>query len=255
MVEEKALGFQKNIIIRGRIHCKTGLHIGGAKEKLEIGGTDAPVVIDPKTRKPVIPGSSLKGKMRALLELRDKSYSGDGSPHAHGEECRDPECKICTVFGSSEDIKRGPARLIIRDAIMDEMPEMEIKAENVINRLTGKSEVGPRFLERVPAGSEFGLEMVYSVYNEKDLGYLRMVFEAMHSLEDNYLGGSGSRGYGKVEFKDIQLSVKTKEDYINGVEKGVALTLKINGEEKDRFEISELLQHFDNINGRLKGQS
>jgi CRISPR-associated protein Csm3 len=254
MEEQKAVEFQKNIIIHGRIQCKTGLHIGGAKEELEIGGTDAPVIIDPKTRKPVIPGSSLKGKMRALLELRDKSYSKKGSPHGHEEKCEVPECKICTVFGSSAEIQRGPTRLIVRDAIMDEMPELEIKAENVINRLTGKAE-HPRSSERVPAGSEFGLEMVYSVYNDNDLGYLRMVFEAMHSLEDNYLGGSGSRGYGKVEFKDIQLSVKTKTDYISGVARGVVVTLKINGEEKDRFEITELLQHFDNIIGQLKGQS
>jgi CRISPR-associated protein Csm3 len=61
MVEE-ALEFKENVIISGKIICNTGLHIGGSKEELEIGGTDAPVIIDPETRIPVIPGSSLKGK-------------------------------------------------------------------------------------------------------------------------------------------------------------------------------------------------
>lgn len=247
MAEERDIEFDRNVLISGKVICKTGLHIGGAKEELEIGGTDSPVIIDLKTRTPVIPGSSLKGKMRALLELRDKKYSKDGSPHAHGEKCRDHDCKICTIFGSSEDVQRGPTRLIVRDAFMDVGPEIEIKAENVINRLTGKSEVGPRFLERVPAGSEFNLDMVYSIYNDKDLSNLRTVFEAMSLLEDNYLGGSGSRGYGKVEYKDIQVLVKTKEDYINGVEKKEAILIEIDGEPREKFGINEILQHFDTL--------
>jgi len=240
------LDFRKNIIIGGKILCRTGLHIGGMKGELEIGGVEAPVIIDPRTRIPVIPGSSLKGKMRALLELRDKKYSNDGSPHAHGEKCGDPNCTICTIFGSSEDIQRGPTRLIVRDAFMNERPEMEIKAENVINRLTGKAE-HPRFSERVPADSEFTLDMVYSIYTDNDIENLRMVFESMSLLEDNYLGGSGSRGYGKVEFKDMSLSVKTKEDYLRGIEKKEAVKIKVDGEERDKFGVSEILQHFETL--------
>jgi CRISPR-associated protein Csm3 len=118
----------------------------------------------------------------------------------------------------------------------------------VIDRLIGKAG-NLRFTERVPAGSEFNLDMVYSIYSDNDLSNLRTVFEAMSLLEDNYLGGSGSRGYGKVEYKGIQVIVKTKEDYINGVEKKELLKIKIeiNVETKEKFTINEILQHFDTL--------
>jgi len=251
MARERGIEFDRNVLISGKIICKTGLRIGGAKEELEIGGTDTPVIIDPKTRIPVIPGSSLKGKMRALLELRDKKYSKYGSPHAHGEKCGDPKCKICTIFGSSEDVPRGPTRLIVRDVFMDEGPEIEIKAENVINRLTGKSEIGPRFLERVPAGSKFSLDMVYSIYNEEDLNNLKAVFEAMSLLRDSYLGGSGSRGYGKIEFTDIELKVRTKDDYTKGVEKEEPIRIKVNEETIVKFTVNEILLYFDALKGEV----
>ena len=249
---EKNIEFDRNILISGKIICKTGLHIGGRKEELEIGAIDQPVIIDPMTRKPVIPGSSLKGKIRSSIELRDKKYSSDGSPHAHGEKCKDPECKICTIFGSSEDVGRGPTRLIVRDAFAKEEPEIEIKAENVIDRLTGKSEIGPRFLERVPAGSEFDLDMIYGIYGERDLDNMKMVFEGMEQVEDSYLGGSGSRGYGKIEFSDIQFKVKKKEQYINGLEKKLKpVKIEIDGREKESFSVNEILLHFDELKEKL----
>jgi len=163
----------------------------------------------------VIPGSSLKGKIRSLLEMREQKYTSSGKPHGHEKDCSDKDCRICTIFGSSDDVERGPTRLIVRDAIHKGRIETEVKAENVINRLTGKAE-SPRFFERVPAGTIFDFEMVYQIYNTADLEHLPYLFEGMHLLEDSYLGGSGSRGYGKIEFKEITLTVKTVEDYKNG---------------------------------------
>jgi len=247
MTEETKITFVKNVLISGTIVCKTGLHVGGSKEELEIGGMDNPVIIDPKTGQPIIPGSSLKGKLRSLLELQDGSYSTDGSPHGHtkGEECSNLNCKLCTIFGSSADIGRGPTRLIVRDSFIQEKVELEIKAENVINRLTGKAE-NPRFQERVPAGSEFNLDMVYSIYNENDVDNLKQVFELMNKLQDSYLGGSGSRGYGKIEFNDIGFKVRTKDDYINGTD---GVVIKVNG--KDKFTLSEILQNFEKIKAEI----
>lgn len=237
--------FAKNVLISGTIVCKTGLHVGGSKEELEIGGMENIVIIDPRSGQPIIPGSSLKGKLRSLLELRDGSYSSNGSPHNHkkDEECKVPDCKLCTIFGSSADMKRGPTRLIVRDSFIKnkEKVELEIKTENVINRLTGKAE-HPRSQERVPAGSEFNVDMVYSIYNKTDADNLSLIFALMNKLQDSYLGGSGSRGYGKIEFNNIGFWVKTTTDYIEGTG---GITIKVNG--KDRFVLSEILQQFEKI--------
>jgi CRISPR-associated protein Csm3 len=202
------------------------MHIGGVKESMEIGGTDNPVILDPRTNRPIIPGSSIKGKMRSLIELQGE-YALDDRGNLHF--CDDPDCDLCIVFGrgATEDVESGPTRLIVRDAHPTEgtcdwwgrnedlIHGTEIKGENWINRIT--SEAVPRFIERVPAGSEFEFEMIYSVYQTNDFPErLKLVFEGMHLLEDNYIGASGSRGYGKMRFKDIELKQKTKNDYISG---------------------------------------
>ncbi len=219
--------FQKNILIKGVLVCDTGMHIGGVKESMEIGGTDSPVILDPRTHFPIIPGSSIKGKMRSLIELQGEYRIIDGNLHS----CDKADCDLCIVFGrgATEEVKSGPTRLIIRDSppskktsewwkrTEDIVHGTEIKGENQINRFT--SAAIPRFIERVPAGSEFGFEMIYSVYQGKDFpDRLKLVFNGMHLLEDNYIGASGSRGYGKIQFKDIQLKQKTKNDYIRGID-------------------------------------
>lgn len=221
------IAFQKNILIRGTIVCDTGMHIGGVKESMEIGGADSPVILDPRSNLPIIPGSSIKGKMRSLIELQGEYLLDDGKPHS----CDKTNCNLCIVFGrgATDDVKSGPTRLIVRDAHPmegtydwwgrneDLVHGTEIKGENWINRITSAAD--PRFIERVPAGSEFGFEMIYSVYQTNDFPErLKLVFEGMHLLEDNYIGASGSRGYGKIRFKDIELKQKTKEDYINGAD-------------------------------------
>jgi CRISPR-associated protein Csm3 len=245
--------FQKNIMIKGTIVCETGLHIGSTRGEMSIGGVEVIVIVDPKTGRPVIPGSSLKGKIRSLLELKDRMYSSDGQPHGHkqDEKCEDPNCRICIVFGGSET-KIGPTRLIVRDMIMDELPELELKTENVINRLTGKAE-HPRTIERVPKGSTFVLDMIYGVYNIEDLNHLKTVFDGMALLEDSYLGASGSRGYGKVRFEKITFKVKTKADYQNGIkEEREPVTIVVDGAEKKEFTVNEVLLYFDKIKEKIE---
>lgn len=234
--------FEENIIISGMIKCRTGMLIGGVDEGLDIGGIDKTFVRDPVTGKPMIPGSSLKGKMRSLIELRDKKYSSNGAPHGHSREgCKDENCDICVVFGSTSDTKRGPTRLIVRDALMDGETMGERKTENVINRLTGKAE-HPRTFERVPAGSTFSFEMVFGIYNPEDKRRLRMVFEAMSFLEDSYLGSSGTRGYGRIEFKDVTVRCKTKDDYLNGRS---GRELDVSG--RKALSARELLENFESL--------
>ncbi|MFZ2071654.1 MAG: type III-A CRISPR-associated RAMP protein Csm3 [Halobacteriota archaeon] len=219
------LNFESNILIKGKIVCLTGLHVGGVAETTEIGGTDSPVILDRLNNVPIIPGSSLKGKIRALLELNTDKYKENGEVHS----CDDLKCPICLIFGrgATEEVKAGPTRLIVRDAVpIEETKEewdknedlfhgTEIKGENWINRIT--SAATPRFIERVPAGSKFDFEMVYSIYQKKeDFDRLKKLFEGMCLLEDSYLGASGTRGYGKIRFEDLEFKQKTKQDYQEG---------------------------------------
>jgi len=201
--------FIANVIIKGKMETKTGLHIGGSKEKLEIGGVDSPVIRDPHTRQPYIPGSSLKGKMRMLLEFALGKVNSNGAPSEDDE--------IILIFGTSAKERNiGPTRLIVRDAYPDdktiemwenidsELQYTELKPENSIDRIT--SEANPRFLERVVKGSNFDVEFVFSIYDwedggEADIANLGRVFEALRLLEHSGIGGNVSRGYGRVEFK------------------------------------------------------
>ena len=213
--------FIANVIIKGKMETKTGLHIGGSKEKLEIGGVDSPVIRDPHTRQPYIPGSSLKGKMRMLLEFALGKVNSNGAPSEDDE--------IILIFGTSAKERNiGPTRLIVRDAYPDdktiemwenidsELQYTELKPENSIDRIT--SEANPRFLERVVKGSNFDVEFVFSIYDwedggEADIANLGRVFEALRLLEHSGIGGNVSRGYGRVEFKLFDPIVVYQEDY------------------------------------------
>lgn len=219
--------FEENYRISGEIVCKTGLHVGGSADTLGIGGSDSPVILDRLRNIPYIPGSSLKGKMRSALELK---YSGKWLDKSGGEvhKCTDLNCDLCTTFGrgATDKIKSGPTRLIVRDAYPTEKTTLswkdkegiahgtEIKGENFLNRITSMAD--PRIIERVPAGSIFAFEMVFSVYSPDDRARLKLVLEAMTLLEDSYLGGSGTRGYGKIEFSNISISVKNPDAYREG---------------------------------------
>jgi len=250
------LGFQGKYIISGKIHCKTGLHIGGTTEGFEIGGIDNPVIRDPLTELPYIPGSSLKGKLRHLLEWslgKVELHPKHGTYTAHF--CG--ECEACRLFGPSSDdhevrLRSGPTRLTVRDSFptKDAVEEWdrrlgegiytEVKTENAINRVT--SEANPRSMERVPAGSEFNFQMIVDIYHENDKELLKSLFTAMALLEDSSLGGSGSRGHGRVEFRDVEVRFRPVEYYTTGDEEnekriistdGTKVKYRSDGEEKE----------------------
>lgn len=205
--------------LTGKVLVKTGLHIGAGNDKVEIGGMDNPIIRNPLTYEPYIPGSSIKGKMRSLMEWKfDKLKDTGGKPCS----CGKANCEICRVFGSanmkSEEAKdRGPTRLIVRDAVLtNEWKEkfkngttiVEEKSENSLNRIT--AEANPRPIERVVPGVEFDFEISYRVLDTGDGGDLDnkyfkdVVLESLKLLQNDYLGGGGSRGNGQIEFKDLK---------------------------------------------------
>ena len=216
--------FSENYIIQGKIVCKTGLHIGGSSDAIDIGGSDNVIIRDSVTGNPYIPGSSLKGKLRFLTELNDKD-SAQSVINNDGKPADDPNCIASKLFGISADEKQTelkfPTRTIVRDSYPDEetlelwnneslISGAELKYENNINRIN--SGATPRNIERIPKGSKFDFEIVFSVYEDDDenISYL---LDAMRLLEDNYLGGSGSRGFGQIKFENIKLSKRTSDYY------------------------------------------
>lgn len=214
---------EKFIKYTGKMHLVTGTAIKGSDNELSIGGADSVVVKNPITSMPYIPGSSLKGKMRSLLELHYGKYKVNtqfrkgrevttGSPCGCGRE----DCFVCKMFGAHKNpgAASAPTRIIVRDCemteeskkVVDDLPiekasYLETKAENSIDRMSGTAE-SPRFIERIPAGLDFNVEIILQVFsgdNEEEMrGY---VDEALSLLENSYLGGSGSRGYGQVRFE------------------------------------------------------
>ncbi len=206
-----------HIEISGIIHCRTGLRIGGNKDEIEIGGMDNPVIRHPVTKHPYIPGSSLKGKLRSLLEYKYDKIQDDGKPCG----CALKDCPICPMFGPHlrPHHSLGPTRLLLRDATLspksvEELEPMleeglqyaELKSENIINRKTGiAADRGLRTQERVPAGAEFDFRLTLRVFEGDDEAQmLTLIAEGLRLLEADYLGGSGSRGYGQVEFLDLK---------------------------------------------------
>lgn len=255
------------VIIEGKIYAKTGLHIGGSQVGLKVGGVDLSVITDPEG-KPYIPGSSLKGKMRSLLEKKEGLATGENRVWVKEDEvgihlCNEKDCSVCNIFGrpagkqkrvsNDEEFlitETTPTRLIVRDATLDknsikeemkkniDLEWTEVKFENAIDRI--KSSATPRQIERVPAGAEFNFEIVYNILEEKDKDRLKKVFEAMKLLEDDYLGGHGSRGYGQIEFKDIKVYYNKKQDYENGKTKQTMINNNLN-------KSASLIENFDQI--------
>ena len=204
-------------VIKGRIFCETGLHIGGSQDEIEIGGVDLPVIKHPITKEPYIPGSSLKGKMRSTLERKYDNVTNKGEPCGCGKE----DCLICRVFGPHKNTSHslGPTRILVRDsklsqetrneykelAVKGGVLPLENKTENIINRLKGNAE-HPRSLERVPAGSKFDMEIAVQIFegdNEQDI--IDFIKEGLLLVQETYLGGFGSRGSGKVKFQDLTI--------------------------------------------------
>ena len=229
------------IIIKGKLTTLTGLHLGGSKSSLNIGGIDNNVIKDAKG-KPYIPGSSIKGKLRSLLakaegslyftnkartdevafvtSLLNKKEDAELAKYKNIIEhaTTDEACEsLISLFGYSGDASNtdrvGYTRLLVRDAFLaneDSAIFQKLKGytdskwENVIDRKTGTAE-HPRQLERVPVGAEFGLELVYNIYedsnnntNDTVTKHLNRLLLALQLLQDDGIGGSISRGYGQV---------------------------------------------------------
>jgi len=316
---------------------ETGLHIGGGGENLDIGGLDKPVIRDPLTRQPYLPGSSIKGKLRSILErLLNKPVNRPGGSGTYRYESDDLEegfteikqgqgqpailifydgartCNLCRAFGSTgvdcwvrtdvveqekletlagiqprRIVKSGngetrlgrfvenregetgdyytkvkgrnaPARLIVRDChlLPDSAKKLkeidtglfmtEWKFENGMDRITAAA--NPRQLERVPAGSEFNFELVYTVEDASQaVEDLKNIAIAIAILEDDALGGHGSRGYGKVRFQNFKFSYRDVEQY-RRLASGDTSSLSPLAPVQDT---SELLGRFSEIQGLL----
>ena len=218
--------------IKGKIEIVTGLHIGASNETIEIGGLDNPIIKDPlpESNAPYIPGSSLKGKMRSLIEIKEGRYVKEERGKGNPCDCGSPDCPVCSVFGVSAASKHsddlGPTRVVVRDARLSEEWEerfkngdlpMEIKYENAINRISGQA--NPRPIERVPAGVTFNFSMSFKVFEGDPGDYFNTVLKAMSMLEMDALGGSGSRGCGQIKFAEVSIDgEKQPDDFLEKID-------------------------------------
>ncbi len=264
--------FLGKFLITSKIVLLTGLHIGGSTVGLEIGGIDNPVIKDPLTDEPIIPGSSIKGKLRSLTEWQFgliEKHPKHGGYQAYSCEIlkkspsdlkgNEPEkwknaLVVARLFGAATDDGQvrslaGPTRLTVRDAFLNARSKedlqktlgkgtyTEIKTENSLDRVT--SEANPRPVERVPAGSIFDLSLVVDKYDQDKNDLLKHLFTAIALLEQSSLGGGGSRGSGQIQFKDIEVVWRSTKDYQQG-KSGSKVELKGS-------TVSEILQNFDQI--------
>lgn len=213
--------------LQGKIILKSGLHVGSGNMEMHIGGTDSPVIKHPHTLEPYIPGSSLKGKIRSLLEMASglvpfaKDDGGLVSSKTVKSVESDPGLKnhaeaILKIFGSSGSDKEdesgyGPTRVSFSDCYLNSdwknkardnrWSFSEVKSENRIDRIKGTAE-HPRFIERVPEGTEFDFLVTFKILEETDEElFSDYLLKGLKLLEMDALGGNGSRGYGRIEFE------------------------------------------------------
>jgi CRISPR-associated protein Csm3 len=239
------LTFLGKLVIEGEIYCETGLHIGAGKGSLEIGGADNPVVKD-AFGLPYIPGSTLRGRLRSLLE----QSSGLAVPSElvyvskrKGQEVRIHQSNradddVCVLFGrnpgrvekvsgdSLDAANVTPSRLAVYDAplvVESITPQMrenlddeltEVKSENAVDRIT--SQANPRTLERVPAGARFRIRLILDLLCEEDKALAARLAEGLRLLEDDALGGGGGRGSGRVKFASLKVAWRGKDYYAKG---------------------------------------
>lgn len=200
--------------INSELEILTGLHIGGNSAFAAIGAVDSPVVRDSLTMEPIIPGSSLKGKIRSLLS---KKYNQNIVNNPNEDDQR-----ILRLFGKANDgnAKAIPSRLLFFDVFTINKTELEergiqslteVKFENNINRITSKAT--PRQIERVIKGTKFDFNIVYDVLNIDELKEdLSLLYDGIQLLEEDYLGGSGTRGYGRVKFNNFHIEVLNTDE-------------------------------------------
>ena len=264
-----SIQLEGKILLEGTIHARTGLHIGGNAGELDIGGIDNPIIRNAFNREPYIPGSSVRGKMRGLLDRHfNNSLNKRVGRDVHVHECETPDdynaCPVCQVFGvaPTDRLRSGarPTRLIVRDTFLTrESREVlldkadtdtdftEIKTEVAIDRIT--SAATPRQQERVPAGATFGpFQLVHSFYTldeddwneqlEREIQLFDTVLKGMELLEDDYLGGSGSRGAGQIVFGDLKLVFKSRECYEKADKDPIPISIPENGTIKDLRQLN-----------------
>lgn len=229
---------QGRIFFRFEVEVVTGLHIGGSSVGLEIGALDSPVIRDPLTKRPYIPGSSLRGKMRSQLEkflgLDQNKPIGqnvvihmcaDNQGHLLDTYEKTGNCQVCHLFGMPGEVEgAAPTLLLVRDillsddsakALMDAQTDFaytQLKTEVAIDRVT--SHATPRTIERVPAGAKFSpAEIVLNLFSKNDFEFLDTLLNGLQLVEDDYLGGFGSRGSGKVKFANFSVSARSHREY------------------------------------------
>ncbi len=195
------------IQITGNIEVVTGMHIGGSSAFAAIGAVDSPVIKDVRTNLPMIPGSSIKGKMRSLLA---KMYNENVA-----EKPDEDNERLTRLFGSSKKEHVKASRIIMSDMILKNREELrkqglesmtEVKFENTINRISAVA--NPRQIERAVRGSKFDIDFLYEVVEEDEiLEDFQVLADGMKLLQYDYLGGHGTRGYGKIKFNQLEASV------------------------------------------------
>ena len=222
---QKAL--KGKLLIEAKLRVLTGMHIGGSSAFAPIGAVDSPVIRDTLSHAPIIPGSSLKGKLRTLLaKSKCQGYILNS--------IKDDDELIARNFGASAVVR--PARLQFFDLFVtqDSVQKFrdidtdtylgEVKFENTISRATGIA--NPRQIERVPAGMEFDFKLVYNIEKTEDMDEdMRLLFEGLKLLQMDYLGGHGSRGYGRIAIKNYtikgigveQADIKKYEELFEGI--------------------------------------
>lgn len=197
------------IEITGALLVKSGMHIGGNDMGSTIGAVDSPIIRDPLTKEPIIPGSSLKGKLRILLSRLLSDGLALNDPNG------DPEI-VKRLFGSSDPIQFSRLQFVdsfLKAESKAEISHMntdlylsEIKFENAINRITAQA--NPRQIERIPAGAKFDVTIIYNVESTDEmLEDLKAFKTALDLLSYDYLGGHGSRGSGRVSFEGMSAKV------------------------------------------------
>lgn len=223
--------------LHGELELQSGMRIGASEGEIRIGGVDNQVIRHPYTDEPYIPGSSLKGKVRSLLEWLSGAVKQE--PLGFGDiDKADLVKPILQLFGvgggdqlsEEQAAELGPTRLAFWDASFTEKWRddirrgnhlwVEVKTENRIDRIRGVAE-HPRQTERVPAGAIFDFTVSIKVLNidtEDGDDLRRLLYRGLRLLEFDSLGGSGSRGYGKVKFRDLRLDGKPVQSEFEALE-------------------------------------
>ncbi len=250
------------------VEVRTGLFIGG----LESDVADNPIIKD-KYGYPYIPGSSIKGRIRSILELLNGNIDPSGGPrnpekalnlsnNPSPDELRKVyEDVLARVFGYSPKNNRffGPTRIYIEDFVLEDkegkspLDFMELKPENQIDRYTGQAR-NPRIVERIIPGSRFRGRIKIIAFDVKEgdklikdakselKEALELALVGLKRLERLGLGGKISRGYGQIKIRVGKVAGKNVAIFPS----------KMGGKE---YEESEIIELVNSLIGKYLGGS